>query len=169
MHFTFDVKVRFFRDAVRVLLVSRRTLTYTFVFAYFLRKNNQVEIFEDNQSDLESAVERLSGYMEQEMTPKNVVALKRNIQESFKWENFMQLINFGSFSHSIVSDTVNSDAMCWWTIFVKLKRRGSGKWINQKTLHFSIFLQFLAKTTWAMNHVMILCDDIDKMGNNAFD
>lgn len=84
MHFTFDVKVRFFRDAVRVLLVSRRTLTYTFVFAYFLRKNNQVEIFEDNQSDLESAVERLSGYMEQEMTPKNVVALKRNIQESFK-------------------------------------------------------------------------------------
>lgn len=82
--FHFDIKVRFFRDAVKVLHVSRRTLTYTFVFAYFLRKNNHVEIFEDNQSDLESAVEKLSGYMEVEMTPENVVSLKRNIQESFK-------------------------------------------------------------------------------------
>lgn len=69
---------------MKVLHVSRRTLTYTFVFAYFLQKNNHVEIFEDNQSDLESAVERLSGYLEQEITIENVVDLKKNIQDSFK-------------------------------------------------------------------------------------
>lgn len=76
--------MRFLRDAVKVLHVSRRTLTYTFVFAYFLQKNNQVEIFEDNQSDLESAVERLSGYLEQEITTDNIVDLKKNIQDEFK-------------------------------------------------------------------------------------
>lgn len=72
------------REAIKVLHVSRRTLTYTFVFAYFLNKNNQVEIFEENQSDLERAVERLSGYLEQEITPENAVELKTKIQDSFK-------------------------------------------------------------------------------------
>lgn len=72
------------REAIKVLHVSRRTLTYTFIFAYFLKKNNQVEIFEDNQSDLEAGVERLSGYLEQELTTENAVALKKSIQESFK-------------------------------------------------------------------------------------
>lgn len=77
--------MRFLRDAVKVLHVSRRTLCYTFVFAYFLKKNNQVEMFEDNQSDLESAVERLSEYLEEEITTENVTELKINIQDSFKW------------------------------------------------------------------------------------
>lgn len=76
--------MRFIRDAVKVLHVSRRTLTYTFVFAYFLKKNNHVDIFEENQKDLEIAVERLSGYLEQEMTEDSVVELKKNIQDSFK-------------------------------------------------------------------------------------
>lgn len=48
------------RDAIKILHFSRRTLTYTFVFAYFLQKNNEVEIFEENQSDVERAVECLS-------------------------------------------------------------------------------------------------------------
>lgn len=73
------------RDAVKVLHVSRRTLTYTFVFAYFLQKNNQVEIFEENQSDLESAVERLSGFLETEMNEDNIINLKQNIQDSYKY------------------------------------------------------------------------------------
>lgn len=72
------------REAIKVLHVSRRTLTYTFVFAYFLKKNNQVEIFEENQSDVERAVERLSGYLEQEITTENAVELKTKIQDSFK-------------------------------------------------------------------------------------
>lgn len=70
--------------------ISRRTLTYTFVFAYYLRKNNQVEIFEDNQSDLAAAVEKLSRYLEdltviEEITPERMVELKKNIQTSFKY------------------------------------------------------------------------------------
>ena len=34
---------------------------YTYVFAYYLKKNNQSIIFEDNQKDLEMATEELSG------------------------------------------------------------------------------------------------------------
>lgn len=83
--FFFFFQIRFLRDAVKVLIRSRRTLTYTFVFAYFLQKNNHVEIFEDNQSDLESAVERLSGFLEAEITNENVVELKKNIQDSYKY------------------------------------------------------------------------------------
>lgn len=36
----------------------------TYVFAYYLRKNNQSLIFEANQKDLESATEKLSEYLE---------------------------------------------------------------------------------------------------------
>lgn len=84
LSFLHNVKVRFMRDAIKVLHVSRRTLTYTFVFAYFLKKNNEVEIFEENQSDVERAVERLSGHLEQEITTENAVDLKKKIQETFK-------------------------------------------------------------------------------------
>lgn len=77
-------KVLFLRQAIKVLHVSRRTLTYTFVFAYFLKKNNEVEIFEENQSDLESKVETLAGFLEQEITEENANVLKTKIQESFK-------------------------------------------------------------------------------------
>lgn len=83
--FAYKFQVQFLRDAVRVLHVSRRTLAYTFVFAYFLKKNNHVEIFEENQKDLEIAVERLSGYLEQKMTEESVVDLKKNILDSFKY------------------------------------------------------------------------------------
>lgn len=55
------------------------------MFAYFLQKNNHVEIFEDNQSDLASAVERLSGFLEREITADNILELKRDIQDSFKY------------------------------------------------------------------------------------
>lgn len=43
---------------------------YTYVFAYYSEKtpeNNEIEIFEANQQDLQSSVEKLSGYLEREM------------------------------------------------------------------------------------------------------
>lgn len=82
--FLANFQTLFLREAIKVLHVSRRTLTYTFVFAYFLKKNNEVEIFEENQSDLERKVETLAGYLEQEITSENADDLKTKIQESFK-------------------------------------------------------------------------------------
>jgi len=40
------IEVQFLRKAVDVLCQCRQTLMYTYVFAYYLRRNNQSIIFE---------------------------------------------------------------------------------------------------------------------------
>merc|ERR1712096_391357 len=57
------IEVQFLKKSLDILCECRRTLMYTYVFAYYLRKNNQSAIFEDNQKDLESATEHLSEYL----------------------------------------------------------------------------------------------------------
>ncbi|CAF0946239.1 unnamed protein product [Adineta ricciae] len=60
-----------------VLQQCRRTLKYTYPFAYYLERSNQSEIFEQNQADLERATEILSEFLEKEITadPSAIVAL----------------------------------------------------------------------------------------------
>jgi len=62
--------------AFDVLQQCRRTLTYTYAFAYYLYRNNQAEVFEQNQADLERATEALSGFLEQEIDAEQNIALK---------------------------------------------------------------------------------------------
>ena len=45
----FLLQVQFLKKSLDILCECRRTLMYTYVFAYYLRKNNQSAIFEDNQ------------------------------------------------------------------------------------------------------------------------
>ena len=40
------IEVQFLKKAVDVLCLCRQTLMYTYVFAFYLRKNNQSIIFE---------------------------------------------------------------------------------------------------------------------------
>lgn len=40
------IEVQFLKKAVDVLCMCRQTLMYTYVFAFYLRKNNQSIIFE---------------------------------------------------------------------------------------------------------------------------
>ena len=42
------IEVQFLKKAVDILCECRRTLMYTYVFAYYLKKNNESEIFEVN-------------------------------------------------------------------------------------------------------------------------
>ena len=44
------IEVQFLQKAVDILCDCRRTLMFTYVFAYYLRKNNQCDIFEVSQS-----------------------------------------------------------------------------------------------------------------------
>lgn len=59
---------------------------YTYVFAYYLKKNNQSLIFEDNQKDLESATEKLSEYLERDITSENLVDIKQKVQDKYRWD-----------------------------------------------------------------------------------
>lgn len=79
---------------------------YTYVFAYYLSKNNQSVIFEvrnapkiqsfsykcikfyfflkDNQRDLESATEMLSEYLERDITQENMADIKQKVQDKYR-------------------------------------------------------------------------------------
>nr|OQO24589.1 hypothetical protein B0A51_09000 [Rachicladosporium sp. CCFEE 5018] len=58
------IEVQFLESASKALQQCRQTLKWTYAFAYYLARNNQTEIFEDNQKDLEMAVENLSKMFE---------------------------------------------------------------------------------------------------------
>lgn len=58
------IEVQFLEQASHALQQCRQTLKWTYAFAYYLARNNQTEIFEDNQKDLEMAVENLSEMFE---------------------------------------------------------------------------------------------------------
>lgn len=73
------IEVQFLRKAVDVLSECRRTLMYTYAFAFYLQKDNQSEIFEDNQRDLEHATEQLSEFLERDLVNENLVSLKQKV------------------------------------------------------------------------------------------
>lgn len=75
------IEVQFLRKAVDVLCQCRTTLMYTYVFAYYLVKNNHSLIFEANQKDLESATEQLSEYLEREIGTDDLVKVKQKVQD----------------------------------------------------------------------------------------
>lgn len=78
------VQVQFLKKAVDILCQCRQTLMYTYVFAYYLKKNNQSMIFEDNQKDLESATEKLSEYLERDITSENLNDIKQKVQDKYR-------------------------------------------------------------------------------------
>jgi ariadne-1 len=67
------IEVQFLADAFEVLRASRSTLMWSYAFAYYLKRNNYAYILEDNQKDLQDAVEALS-----EMFEKPVQEIARN-------------------------------------------------------------------------------------------
>ncbi|KAJ5086886.1 hypothetical protein NUU61_008193 [Penicillium alfredii] len=58
------IEVQFLDTASHALQQCRQTLKWTYAFAFYLARNNLTEIFEDNQKDLEMAVENLSQMFE---------------------------------------------------------------------------------------------------------
>lgn len=79
------IEVQFLTRAVDVLCHCRQTLMYTYVFAYYLGKNNQSIIFEANQRDLESATETLSEYLERDITSDNIRDIKAKVQDKYRY------------------------------------------------------------------------------------
>ncbi|VDM38487.1 unnamed protein product [Toxocara canis] len=79
------IEVQFLRKAVDVLSECRRTLMYTYAFAFYLQKDNQSVIFEDNQRDLELATEQLSEFLERDLNHENLVTLKQKVQDKYRY------------------------------------------------------------------------------------
>ena len=74
------IQVQFLKNAVQVLLKSRSTLMWTYSLAFYLsRKDNATALFEDNQRDLEMAVENLSEMLEKQITAENAADIRKQV------------------------------------------------------------------------------------------
>lgn len=62
------IEVQFLDTASKALQQCRQSLKWTYAFAYYLKRNNMTEMFEDNQKDLQMAVEALSEMFEKPVT-----------------------------------------------------------------------------------------------------
>ncbi|VDL86261.1 unnamed protein product [Nippostrongylus brasiliensis] len=101
------IEVQFLRKAVDVLSECRRTLMYTYAFAYYLRRDNHAEIFEGNQRDLEMATEQLSHFLERDLENENLVTLKQKVRVLSAIHRFgrvkLNINHFPSFLHFLRS------------------------------------------------------------------
>lgn len=111
------IEVQFMKKAVDEVFKCRMTLKWTYAMAYYLDKNNQKELFEDNQRyaglfncgcicanavlgdrDLERAVEELSELIESPLEPEAIPSLRQKVTDKtvsvlcrmiFRTENLM--------------------------------------------------------------------------------
>ncbi|EIN11480.1 hypothetical protein PUNSTDRAFT_83105 [Punctularia strigosozonata HHB-11173 SS5] len=75
------IEVQFMKKAVDEVFKCRMTLKWTYAMAYYLSPGNAKELFEDNQSDLEQAVEELSGLLEAPFEAADVAALRQKVTD----------------------------------------------------------------------------------------
>lgn len=75
------IEVQFMKKAVEVVDRCRQTLKWTYAMAYYLTKGNEKELFEDNQRDLEKAVEDLSELLEGPIEPENIASLRQKVTD----------------------------------------------------------------------------------------
>ncbi|KAI0318854.1 hypothetical protein OF83DRAFT_1170733 [Amylostereum chailletii] len=75
------IEVQFMKKAVDEVEKCRTTLKWTYAMAYYLEKGNWKELFEDNQRDLEKAVEDLSELLEQPIEPETIPTLRQKVTD----------------------------------------------------------------------------------------
>ncbi|KAI9147765.1 E3 ubiquitin-protein ligase dbl4 [Paramyrothecium foliicola] len=86
------IEVQYLNSASQALQTCRQTLKWTYAFAFYLAKNNMTEIFEDNQKDLEMAVENLSEMFEKPIQELSDPKLKVDIMDKTSYCNQRRLI-----------------------------------------------------------------------------
>ncbi|WFD44656.1 RBR-type E3 ubiquitin transferase [Malassezia psittaci] len=75
------IEVQFLRKAADTLTECRMTLKWTYCMVYYLERNNMTELFEDNQRDLERAVEELSGQLEMPIEKETIPAMRQKVTD----------------------------------------------------------------------------------------
>jgi ariadne-1 len=73
------IEVQFAKEAVNTVVKSRILLKWSYAMAYYLKRNNMTELFEDNQRDLERAVENLSHILESNIAEQDIAKIRLDI------------------------------------------------------------------------------------------
>ncbi|BGP39736.1 hypothetical protein JCM10450v2_003705 [Rhodotorula kratochvilovae] len=71
------IEVQFLAKAVETLGKVRTVLKWTYAMAFYLERNNHTQMFEDNQNDLEQAVESLSELLERPLEEDKIAQLRQ--------------------------------------------------------------------------------------------
>ncbi|KAJ3809877.1 hypothetical protein F5876DRAFT_42974 [Lentinula aff. lateritia] len=75
------IEVQFMKKAVEEVEKCRMTLKWTYAMAYYLARGNEKDLFEDNQRDLEKAVEDLSELLESPIETENIPVLRQKVTD----------------------------------------------------------------------------------------
>ncbi|KFX98512.1 hypothetical protein O988_04306 [Pseudogymnoascus sp. VKM F-3808] len=94
------------------LQTCRQTLKWTYAFAFYLARNNLTEMFEDNQKDLEMAVENLSEMFEKPVGELADVNLRVDIMDKTSYCNKRRVI--------LLADTADNLANGEWQFTVDM-------------------------------------------------
>jgi ariadne-1 len=107
------IQVQFLKSAVDVLLESRHTLMWTYALAYYLSSaSNYTALFEDNQRDLEMAVESLSELLETPINQQNAAEIRSKVLDKTDYVNRRRVV--------LLSDTASGHS--------------EGRWVYQQNL-----------------------------------
>lgn len=108
------IEVQFARKAVETVTRCRMTLKWTYAMAFYMERNTMTELFEDNQSDLENAVENLSELLEKPLDPETIPELRQKIQDSTNYVQSRQVI--------LLEDTLTGHLEGRWSYSVQVPR-----------------------------------------------
>jgi ariadne-1 len=97
------IEVQFLESASQALQHCRRTLKWTYAFAFYLARNNLTEIFEENQKDLEMAVENLSEMFEK--PTDQLAGLKREMMDKTTYCTKRRIILLNDTAENLKSGT----------------------------------------------------------------
>ena len=86
------IEVQYLNSASQTLQTCREALKWTYAFAFYLARNNLTEMFEDNQKDLEMAVEALSEMFEKPVVELADPKLKVEIMDKTSYCNKRRVI-----------------------------------------------------------------------------
>jgi len=100
------IEVQYLQAASQALQTCRQTLMWTYAFAFYLERNNLTEIFEDNQKDLELAVEALSGMFEKPVNELADPKLKVEIMDKTSYCNKRRIILLEDTAQNLLDGTL---------------------------------------------------------------
>ncbi|KAI1002361.1 E3 ubiquitin-protein ligase [Podosphaera aphanis] len=112
------IEVQYLNTASHALQTCRQTLKWTYAFAFYLARNNMTEMFEDNQKDLELAVEALSEMFEKTIAELSDPKLKVEIMDKTSYCNKRRII--------LLADTANGLANGAWDFSLSFSSTDSG-------------------------------------------
>jgi ariadne-1 len=99
------IEVQYLNSASQSLQTCRQTLKWTYAFAFYLARDNLTEMFEDNQKDLEMAVENLSEMFEKPIADLADQNLKIDILDKTSYCNKRRLILLDDTANNLANGT----------------------------------------------------------------